>query len=124
MDYVMKDQVHQRSLEWPQDVPGRKCRVLPSADNVLTLENHVKIKMDNHEASGSCLLAGSWWIGSSSLGHRTSVELAGPATWRAVGESGVHQRHPHRHRLLDLSAEATFDAGGDGNYVDEPRTIS
>ena len=62
MDYVMKDQVHRRSLEWPQDVPGRKCRVLPSADIVLTLENYAKTKtkMDDHEASGSCLRVGSW----------------------------------------------------------------
>ena len=90
MDYVMKDQVHQRSLEWPQDVPERKCRVLPSADNVLTLKNHVKIKMVDHEASGSCLLAGSWWIGSSSFGQRKTVKLAGPASWWAVGE------HPHQ----------------------------
>ena len=113
MDYVMKDQVHQRSLEWPQDVPERKCRVLPSADNVLTLKNHVKIKMVDHEASGSCLLAGSWWIGSSSLGRQTTVKLAGPASWWAVGGSAVHlQVNPHRHHLLSPSSGTTFGGRG------------
>ena len=46
--------------KWPLVVPGRKYRVLPSVDNVLTLENYVETKMDDHEASGSCLRVGSW----------------------------------------------------------------
>ena len=90
---------------------------------MLTLKNYVKIKMDDHEASGSCLLAGSWWIGSSSLGRRTTVKLAGPASWWAVGESGVHSSHLHCYHLLNPSSGTTLGAGGDGVLVDKPRTI-
>ena len=50
--------------------------------------------MVDQEASGSCLLAGSWWIGSSSSGRRTTEQLAGPALGRAVGESEVHAGQP------------------------------
>ena len=74
------------------------------------------------EASGSCHLAGSWWIGSSSSGRRTTEKLAGPAIWRAVGESGVIQVNPHRQRLLYPSLGTTCgNKGGDGTTVDKPR---
>ena len=77
------------------------------------------------EASGSCHLAGSWWIGSSSSGRRTTEKLAGPASRRAVGESGVHSSQSSSPAAPQLvSGNDTRELGGDGTMVDDPRNLS